>query len=72
MSQLHNKPQHVCSNNVVCATKNASDQPTHTHSLIRAFASRLNILVLLKENAVQEENVSERTRICTHTILVQT
>ena len=31
------------SNNVVCATSRASDQPVHTHSLIRAFASRLNI-----------------------------
>ena len=32
------------SNNVVCATSKASDQPAHTHSLIRAFANRLNIL----------------------------
>ena len=32
------------SNNVVCATRKASDQPAHMHSLIRAFASRLNIL----------------------------
>ena len=32
------------SNNVVCATCQASDQPAHTRSLIRAFASRLNIL----------------------------
>ena len=37
----------VISNNVVCATSKASDQPTHTHSLIRAFASRLNILWVL-------------------------
>ena len=36
--------QHEISNNVVCATSNASDQPAHTRSLIRAFASRLNIL----------------------------
>ena len=34
---------HVISNNVVCATSKASDQPAHTRSLIRAFASRLNI-----------------------------
>ena len=34
------------SNNVVYATSNASDQPTHMRSLIRAFASRLNIIWL--------------------------
>ena len=38
------EPQHVISNNVVCATSKASDQPAHRRSLIRAFASRLNIL----------------------------
>ena len=38
------EPQHEISNNVVCATSKASDQPTHTGSLIRAFASRSNIL----------------------------
>ena len=32
------------SNNVVCATSKASDQPVHMHSLIKAFASPLNIL----------------------------
>ena len=31
---------------MVCATSKASDQPAHTRSLIRAFASRLNILLL--------------------------
>ena len=31
------------SNNVVCTTSKGSDQPVHTRSLIRAFASRLNI-----------------------------
>ena len=30
-------------NNVVSATSKASDHPAHTRSLIRAFASRLNI-----------------------------
>ena len=30
---------------VVCATSKASDQPAHRHSLIRAFDSRLNMLV---------------------------
>ena len=38
------EPQHEISNNVVCAAKKASDQPAHTCSLIRALASRLNIL----------------------------
>ena len=33
--------------NVVCETSKASDQPAHTHSLIRAFASHLSILWLL-------------------------
>ena len=39
-----NEPVHEISNNVVCATSEASDQPAHTRSLIRAFASRLSIL----------------------------
>ena len=36
------EPVHVISNNVVCAT--GKDQPAHTGSMIRAFASRLSIL----------------------------
>ena len=36
--------RHDISNNVVCATSKVSDQPAHTRSLIRAFASLLNIL----------------------------
>ena len=39
-----NEPAHEISNNVVCATSKASDQPAHMRSLIRAFASRLRIL----------------------------
>ena len=39
-----NKPWHGISNNVVFATSKASDQPAHTRSLIRTFASRLSIL----------------------------
>ena len=39
--------RHEISNNVVCATSIGSDQPPHTRSLIRASASRLNILRLL-------------------------
>ena len=38
------EPRHGISNNVVCTTSKGSDQPGHTRSLIRAFASRLNIL----------------------------
>ena len=38
------EPVHEISNDVVCATSKASDQPAHTRSLIRAFAGRLNIL----------------------------
>ena len=38
------EPRHEISNNVVGATSKASDQPVHTPRLIRAFASRLNIL----------------------------
>ena len=38
------EPVHEISNNVVCATSKASDQPAHTRSLIRALASRLSIL----------------------------
>ena len=38
------EPVHEISNNLVYATSKASDQPAHTRSLIRAFASRLSIL----------------------------
>ena len=41
------EPQHESSNNVVCATSQASDQPAHMGSLIRTFANRLNILWVL-------------------------
>ena len=37
-----NESVHEISNNVVCATSKASDQPAHMRSLIRAFASRLS------------------------------
>ena len=36
-------PRHEISNNVVSATSKGSDQPAHMRSLIRAFASHLNI-----------------------------
>ena len=38
------EPVHKISNNMDCAISIASDQPAHTRSLIRAFASRLSIL----------------------------
>ena len=38
------EPVHEISNNVVCVTSKASDQPAHMRSLIKAFASRLSIL----------------------------
>ena len=41
------EPRHEISNNVVCATSKASDQPAHMRSLIRAFASRFNIICIL-------------------------
>ena len=44
MMQLWNEPRHEISNNVICATSKASNQPAHTHSLIKAFAGRLYIL----------------------------
>ena len=37
------EPRHEISNNVVCATSEASDQHAHMRSLLRAFASHLNI-----------------------------
>ena len=42
--QSKNEPQHEISNNVVCGTSKASDQPAHMHSLIRALAGPSNIL----------------------------
>ena len=38
------EPVHEISNNLLCATSKALDQPAHMRSLIRAFACRLNIL----------------------------
>ena len=41
------EPRHKISNNVEGWTSKGSDQPAHRRSLIRAFASRLNILGVL-------------------------
>ena len=38
------EPVYEISNNVVRATSKAPDQPAHTRSLIRSFASRFSIL----------------------------
>ena len=43
-SHHNNEPQHGISNNVVCETSKASDQPAHMRSLFRDFASRWHIL----------------------------
>ena len=40
------EPQHEIFHNLVCVTSKGSDQPAHRRSLIRAFASHLNILYL--------------------------
>ena len=42
------EPWHRISNNVVCATSKASDQPAHMRSLIRAFASKLEYPMCVK------------------------
>ena len=42
----------------VCATSKSSDQSAHTRSLIRAFASRLNILTLRLQTKYQYEFLS--------------
>ena len=41
------EPRNKISNNVVCGTSKGSDQAAHLRSLIRAFASSLNILRVL-------------------------
>ena len=41
------EPVREISNNLVCATSKALDQPAHTRSLIRALACRLNIVRVL-------------------------
>ena len=38
------EPVHEICNKMECATSKASDQPAHTRSLVRAFASRMGIL----------------------------
>ena len=42
-NKILNEPAHEISNNVICETSKAPDQPAHTRSLIRTFASGLSI-----------------------------
>ena len=44
------EPRHEIFNNLVCATSKGSDQTAHTRSLIRAFASHLNMPAKLDNN----------------------
>ena len=58
------EPRHEISNNKVCATSKASDQPAHMRSLIRAFANQLNILGLLSTDRTSF-GVSKFNGVCT-------
>ena len=60
-----NEPRHEISNNVVCATSKYSDQSAETRSLIRAFASRLNILLSVKLLAEQHMELLSFKEGCT-------
>ena len=44
LNNLIFEARHEISNNMVCANSKDSDQPAHKRSLIKDFASRLNIL----------------------------
>ena len=48
VGKLIHEARHEISNNVVCATSKASDQPAHMRSLIRAFVSQLDYSVNVK------------------------
>ena len=62
---------------MVSATSKVSDQPAHMHSLIRAFASRLNILLLklLKEHHLDflrlKEAAQARLSLCQNATLLE-
>ena len=55
ITQHANEPRHEISNNVVCAISKGSDQPAHTRSLIRAFASRWNEYLATDRTSFAEE-----------------
>ena len=42
---IKNEPRHEISSNVICETSKGSDQPVHMRRLVRAFASRMNIIL---------------------------
>ena len=46
------EPVHEISNNVVCATSKASDQPAHTRSRIRAFACGLYMYLQYNKTSI--------------------
>ena len=44
ITEFQNEAGQEIFNNVACATSKGSDQSVHTRSMIRAFASPLNII----------------------------
>ena len=42
------EPRHVISNNVVCATSKASDQPAHMHQSDQSLCLSLDYSVIVK------------------------
>ena len=47
MNDNINEPDQENSNKIACATSKGSDQPAHMRSLIRAFADRLDLLLIV-------------------------
>ena len=66
-----NKPRLEISNNVVYATSKDSDQPAHTRSLIRTFASRSNILSVKLLTEHHLEFLSFRVYTCQNATLLE-
>ena len=64
------EPVHEISNNMLCATSKSSDQPAHTRSLIRAFASPL-IVKLLSEHYLEFLSLKGGCRGLSESILVK-
>ena len=48
MQEVIYEPLHEISNNMVCATSKASDQPAHMRNLIRVFASHFEYSMTVK------------------------
>ena len=67
-----NEPQHEISNVVVCAISKGSDQPGHTHSLIRAFASRFaRPFKLLTDYPLEVQSFKEGCTSSSESLLVE-